>query len=288
MSSRPDSLRHWEYFVTVAEEGGVTAAADRLGVTQSPVSQGLKKLEDILGVELIKRTATGAIPTAAGRRLLPQARTLVRDAALLRQMADSAAPSDSQLRLGLASSIPAGIAYRLVTELDGAQVSSGSDAELVAAVGDGQLDAAVLEDPAPTGELRRGQLHTIARVLVGVDKHPSTWSRLSGRVLLDNTGAVSPAAAGRLADAFFTLGLSPVTEPYRDLAQLGGRLAAGDAMAVLPAGDCPGLPAITLPEGFELRLRTVIAPRRPGEAQTSDHRDTVDRALRNAIRAEHP
>ncbi|WP_301521006.1 LysR family transcriptional regulator [Corynebacterium sp.] len=71
MNSRPDSLRHWEYFLAVVEEGGMTAAADRLRVTQPPVSQAIKKLESHVGTPLIERSSSGVTPTAAGRHLPP-------------------------------------------------------------------------------------------------------------------------------------------------------------------------------------------------------------------------
>lgn len=100
MRTRPDPLRHWEYFVTVAEEGSVTGAAARLGLTQSPVSQGLKRLENNIGLQLIRRSQSGAVLTGTGRALLPQARTLVRDAAQLRSTAHAIAGSLAEYVLG--------------------------------------------------------------------------------------------------------------------------------------------------------------------------------------------
>lgn len=53
-------------FLEVAEAGGVTPAARRLGVSKSIVSRQLSRLEAALGVQLLSRTTRGAILTEAG------------------------------------------------------------------------------------------------------------------------------------------------------------------------------------------------------------------------------
>lgn len=53
-------------FVEVADAGGVTAGAQRLGVSKSIVSRRLARLEDDLGVQLLARTTRGASLTEAG------------------------------------------------------------------------------------------------------------------------------------------------------------------------------------------------------------------------------
>ncbi len=58
-----------KYFLVVAEEGQITTAAAKLHMTQPPLSQQLKQLEDSLGVKLFNRTAKGIELTAAGRLL---------------------------------------------------------------------------------------------------------------------------------------------------------------------------------------------------------------------------
>jgi len=56
-------------FLTVAEERNFRAAADRLGVTRSAVSQGIRRLEDALGTALVVRTTRSVRLTEAGKRL---------------------------------------------------------------------------------------------------------------------------------------------------------------------------------------------------------------------------
>ncbi|MBN9272857.1 MAG: LysR family transcriptional regulator, partial [Mesorhizobium sp.] len=64
-------------FVTIADDGGFTLAAERLHMTQSTISQQLGRLEDALGHLLIDRAARPVRPTAAGERLLGHARRIL-------------------------------------------------------------------------------------------------------------------------------------------------------------------------------------------------------------------
>ncbi len=56
-------------FLAVAEEHNFRAAADRLGVTRSAVSQGMRRLEDAFGTGLVLRTTRSVRLTEAGERL---------------------------------------------------------------------------------------------------------------------------------------------------------------------------------------------------------------------------
>jgi DNA-binding transcriptional LysR family regulator len=56
-------------FQAVAEEANFRAAADRLGVTRSAVSQGIRRLEDGVGITLVTRTTRSVRLTEAGERL---------------------------------------------------------------------------------------------------------------------------------------------------------------------------------------------------------------------------
>ena len=65
--------------VAVVEEGAVTRAAWRLGVTQSAVSHGLDKLRAIVGDPLFVRSGRGIVPTARALALVVRARLLLDD-----------------------------------------------------------------------------------------------------------------------------------------------------------------------------------------------------------------
>ncbi|SCU85707.1 LysR family transcriptional regulator [Cupriavidus necator] len=64
-------------FVTVADSGSLSAAAPRLFLSQSSVSEQLRKLEERAGVPLLSRGRHGAVPTPAGERLLEHARRIL-------------------------------------------------------------------------------------------------------------------------------------------------------------------------------------------------------------------
>ena len=64
-------------FVAVADTGGVTRAAGFLHLTQSAVSMQLKRLEELLGLELLDRSGRTIALTASGDQLLGYARRMV-------------------------------------------------------------------------------------------------------------------------------------------------------------------------------------------------------------------
>ncbi len=64
-------------FVAVAESGSLSAAAPRLFLSQSSVSEQLRKLEERAGVPLLTRGKKGAAVTPAGARLLDYARRIL-------------------------------------------------------------------------------------------------------------------------------------------------------------------------------------------------------------------
>ncbi|WP_128804291.1 MULTISPECIES: LysR family transcriptional regulator [unclassified Streptomyces] len=67
------NLRQYEYALAVAEEGSMTAAAERLQVTQPSLSQQIAALEKHLGVRLFTRVPSGVTVTVAGRAFLAEA-----------------------------------------------------------------------------------------------------------------------------------------------------------------------------------------------------------------------
>lgn len=71
------NLDRLRIFATIAEAGSFTAAADRLAMTKSAVSQALTQLERELGVQLVRRTTRAMNLTESGEELLIEAKDLL-------------------------------------------------------------------------------------------------------------------------------------------------------------------------------------------------------------------
>lgn len=100
-------LKHLRYFVTVAEEGHVTRAAERLGMQQPPLSQRIKAMERALNVQLFRRRPRGVELTDAGRALMDDARTILnRFERALETTRRAGRGEQGRLCLGLAPTAP--------------------------------------------------------------------------------------------------------------------------------------------------------------------------------------
>lgn len=70
------SLRQLQVFIAVVEEGGFSAAGDKLRLAQPAVSISIKKLEESLGVKLFQRVSQGVRLTREGGLFLQRARAI--------------------------------------------------------------------------------------------------------------------------------------------------------------------------------------------------------------------
>lgn len=101
-------LRHLRYFIAVAEEMNVHRAAERLHISQPPLSLTIKQLETELGVALFTREGRGIQITRAGQIYLQYARKILSDA-------ETASEQVRQSHLGLTGRIKIGFASSAIT-----------------------------------------------------------------------------------------------------------------------------------------------------------------------------
>jgi DNA-binding transcriptional LysR family regulator len=158
MESRnpPVELRLLRYFVTVAEEMHFGRAAARLAMTQPPLSQAIRALEDALGVPLFVRTKRSVGLTPVGRDLLPEVRRLLNSADALRPLAQSLARGEAGvLSLAFVSTADYGHLPALLREF-GARypgvrlnlTEATSDVQIEELVA-GRIDAGLVIPPLP-------------------------------------------------------------------------------------------------------------------------------------------
>lgn len=103
-------LRQLRYFVTVAEELHFGRAAQRLAMTQPPLSQQIQALEEEIGVRLFARTRRSVMLTPAGQQWLPEVRRVLADAGALPALAQRFARGEiGSLTLAFVSTADYGI-----------------------------------------------------------------------------------------------------------------------------------------------------------------------------------
>lgn len=99
-------VRELRYFIAVAEELNFTRAAQRLHLSQPPLSQQIQALEQDLGVRLLERDKRNVSLTAPGRMFLDQARQILAMADEARtQVAEAAAGFSGHLKLAYTVSV---------------------------------------------------------------------------------------------------------------------------------------------------------------------------------------
>lgn len=186
MTDKPIELRLWRQFLAVAEELHFGRAAQRLHMTQPPLTQAIAQVERTLGVQLFERTKRSVRLTAAGEALLVPARELLARAAALPARARAAAGGEvGRLRLAFVSTVGFGplpgwvrgfrqahpqVAVELV------EATSDVQAQLLAR---GEVDAGfMLHAPGTVpAALQSVSLGTEAMVLAVPEAHPLARAR---------------------------------------------------------------------------------------------------------------
>ena len=237
-------IRQLRQFVAVVEHGSVSAAAVELHLSQSALSEALRKLELELGVELLARGSRGVSPTAAGDALLAPAREAIAafDAAL-----NAARGETGRLRVGF----EAAGAGRLSTQARARFLSRFPHVRVeprrydwggeVAALRDGECDVAfvwlpadltgleselVASEPRFVGLACEHRLATRSELAVDeLNAEPIMWTRRAPRYWVD-WWAVNPRPDGS----------EPRWGPENDnVEEMLEQVADGSGYAIVPA-----------------------------------------------------
>jgi len=146
-------------FIAVAENGGVSSAAEQLHYVQSNVTARIKKLEEKLGVSLFKRQNRGMVLSAQGSVLLEYAYKMVdmeRQAlrAVTSSLEDGGTLSLGSMETAMAVRLPALLKEfhkrQPKTELS---VCTGTTDEMISQVINHKLDCAIVGSPVQNDEI---------------------------------------------------------------------------------------------------------------------------------------
>ncbi|MEU9947525.1 LysR family transcriptional regulator [Streptomyces sp. NBC_01336] len=255
------SLRQFEYALAVAEEGSVTAAAQRLRVAQPSVSQQIRGLERELGVELFARTPAGLVATAVGRAFLREAEVAVSAARKARATARAGADElvgelvvAAQMGFGTRQ-LPGALAAlrRRYPRLEVTVFEEQSSAELERLCRRGVLDLALMAacERSPADAHRLGDEEFV--VVLGADDRRLAADRVDLRemagepwVRFDRDSALDGVLLSVLRDN----DLTPATTARVSQTATAVRWAAHGLGATL-------VPASAVPQGYEHLVRPV-------------------------------
>lgn len=155
------NLKQLEYFVAIAEERQITAAARRLNISQPPLSYELRQLESELGVTLVVRGPRQARLTEAGQLLYQRAtKILAMTAAARREVESVGSGMTGALSLGVcpdcAGLVPAARLRELRDRFPevSVEVSEGSTSEVLELLEGGIVDVGVVRTPFKSEGLR--------------------------------------------------------------------------------------------------------------------------------------
>jgi DNA-binding transcriptional LysR family regulator len=249
-------LRQLRYFATVADELNFSRAAQRLHMSQPPLSAAIRRLERELGVELFTRSSREVKLTDAGRAFLPGAQRTLAEADRAVQDARSAAAGElGRLRIAYSWSVRFETLPALGTALRASQpgvdllAQEMWNARMAPALASGTIDVAISLCPEIAAELDIEPIRREPIVALMPQAHP--LARAASISLSSLAGAefvlFPRELAPRLHDVFVAIyrraGFEPRFRPESlhagwDL----GILAEIAAVALAPASVATGLP----------------------------------------------
>ncbi len=240
-------LRHLRYFIAVAETLNFNRAAQRLHISQPPLSRQIQQLEEELGVILFERGARPLALTEPGRFFYAHARELLARSVELKSMTRRVGQMDRALAVGFVASTLYDILPRLIRRFRREHpeveitLHEMTTMEQIAALKEGRIDVGFgrirYEDPSVRRIVLRDERLMAA---LSVDnplalRPPLTLGELLNETLIVYPQAPRPSFADQVLAAFHDRGMTPekVTE-VRDLQVALGLVAAGDGFTLVP------------------------------------------------------
>ena len=279
-------IRLLRAFAVVAEENNISRAAQRLFISQPPLTRHIRHLEAQLGVTLFQRHSKGLILTDAGREVLEMIRPLlVLQERTLAALSQLSAHSPQPLRLGLTTAFEQGIFAAVESALSDhtrtLHITRHASPALAQQVRKGKLDAALVALPLNTEGLH---LHPLPYQEPLIAALPASWPEaaspaltlraLNHRPLFWFKRERNPDFFDYTRRIFDRAGYSPayVEEPAEHDVLLA-RIARGEGMILLPASfsaiQRQGVVFCPVAEGdnMPLSLGVVYAPHQAESVQ---------------------
>ena len=200
-------LRHLRYFVTVAEELHFARAAARLNLSQPPLSQSIRKLEEILGYPLFVRTSRSVALTPAGEAFFERAQRTLRNVQRdIDETRSIGLGEEGSLRIGFVGSgmvatLPA-IFRAYSRAYPGVQLHlhESFTSRVVEGLENGTLDAGILRDSDPAERLEVTTIYSEPYVAVVPATHLLAGCRsISPEQLYHDRFIYYPRSAGARA-----------------------------------------------------------------------------------------
>lgn len=154
------TLRQLRYLIAVVDRCHFGQAAEACLISQSTLSAAIQELEELLGAPLLERTKRSVVPTPLGRDIAERARTLLKQAEDLVDVARAARdPMSGAVHLGVIPTIAPFMLPRAMERLRQAfpnlklYLREDQTARLLAQLHAGELDVLLLALPYPLGEV---------------------------------------------------------------------------------------------------------------------------------------
>lgn len=275
------------YFAVVAEENTLHRAAERLFMSQPPLSRHIKRLEERLGLTLFIRHTRGLTLTEDGARVLETIRPLLElRAKTFRQLEALEKPLEKAVALGFSTAFEQGVFAGMEARMRACygkrlRVARETSPRLARDVRKGKLDAALVALPLDAPGLAVIPLPYGEPLMAAL---PASWPEakreslplrtVNGRPLFWFRRESNPAFFDYARGVFAHAEFNPVfLEEPAEHDVLLARIAAGEGMGLMPASFAAirrkGVVFAPVAEGGLLRVQLgiVTAPGKMGAAE---------------------